>query len=261
MNPLTGTPAYPTPTHPSALSRCDPRVRVVLLLLFAFSFAAVSQPAILPLLAVIALGTHLLSGQPWGTLLRRLRAAALLIGLLIVFLPFVSGSSVLGQFGPLTLYREGSESALLIGLRFLSIFTVAHALLGSGALFDHLRALRALGLPALMTDLALLVVRYIEVTHHDLRQMRLAMRVRGGHARRTRPWLSHLREHAWLIAALLLRSHERSERVYSAMRARGYGAAAGMASPLPPLTSADTLFIALGIVLATLIVVLDWILA
>lgn len=251
----------PQPTGSGAvLSRRDPRIRIVLLLLLAFAFAAVSQVALLPVLVLIAAGVYGLSGLSWATLLRRLRVAVLLIGLLVISLPFVSGATVLMQVGPVALYREGVEAAALIGVRFLAIFTVANALLGCGALFDHLRALRALGVPVLMTDLAMLVVRYIEVAHHDLRQMHLAMQVRGGKGHRGGAVLSlpsRVREHAWLIAALLLRSHERSERVYSAMQARGYGAR-GLSVRMPPLNVSDLVFLMNGGALAALVFILEW---
>lgn len=241
----------------SVLARRDPRVRVVLLLLLAFAFASVTRVALLAVLVLIAVGVYALSGLAWSALWRRLRVAALLIAVLVIVLPFVSGVSELAQLGPLTLYHEGVEAAALIGVRFLTIFTVANALLGCGTLFDHLRALRVLGVPVLMTDLAMLVVRYIEVAHHDLRQMRLAMQVRGAAGRGGLSLISRLREHAWLIAALLLRSHERSGRIYCAMQVRAYGAQ-GVSLPMPPLTTTDWRFMVIGGGLAGLVCALEW---
>ncbi len=247
------------PEAGSVLARRDPRVRVVLLLLLAFAFAAVSHVVLLPVLVLIAAGVQGLSGLSWRALFVRLRVAAVPISVLLISLPFVSGVSALAELGPLTLYREGLEAAALIGVRFLAIFTVANALLACGTLFEHLRALRAFGVPVLMTDLAMLVVRYVEVAHHDLRQMRLAMQVRGGAGRQGGGLLSlpsRLREHVWLIAALLLRSHERSERIYCAMQVRAYGAQ-GVFAPMPPMSTTDRVFILSGVALAALVFALE----
>jgi cobalt/nickel transport system permease protein len=81
--------------------------------------------------------------------------------------------------------------------------------------------MRALGLPGIMADMALLALRYIQEIGQDLRKMQASMRLRGFRKRRLS--LYGLRTLAWLGGSILVRSYERSEWVYKAMILRGYG--------------------------------------
>jgi cobalt/nickel transport system permease protein len=69
--------------------------------------------------------------------------------------------------------------------------------------------------------MTLLSYRYIFETGNDLRQMQIAMRLRGfqlkGYNRQS------LNQVAAMAGTRLSRSYERSERVYQAMAVRGYG--------------------------------------
>ena len=194
---------------------------LVALCVLAFGFAAVTQTVLLLPALAIASGVVALSGMPLAKLAHRLRWPGVAILSIVVLLPFAAGETVLWQAGWLRLHTEGLEAAALIAVRFVCIVSVATALLGSRPTTETIQAMRALGLPWLIADLALLVVRYLGELSRDLERMRLAMRLRGMGEGLS---LRLLRGTGWLIASLLLRSHERAERVYAAMRLRGYGA-------------------------------------
>lgn len=217
------TGAAPTmPAGPGPLGRWDARCRIVALFLLAFAISSLSSPQLLPLAVAVVATFAALSAQPPRQLARRLRYPSLVVLAPVVLLPFVTGTTPAATLGPLTASREGLEAALLIAVRFYCIVTLTLVLLGAAPLLVNIRALRALGLPEIVADMALLTARHIEVHAEDLRRMRSAMRLRGHDmgrfSRRNLPLL------AWLTGSLLLRSHERSERVYKAMRLRGYGA-------------------------------------
>ena len=52
-------------------------------------------------------------------------------------------------------------TVLLIATRFLCILTVGLVMFGTGSFLGTLKAMRALGLPAILTDMALLAFRYL----------------------------------------------------------------------------------------------------
>jgi cobalt/nickel transport system permease protein len=81
--------------------------------------------------------------------------------------------------------------------------------------------MRALGLPLIMADMALLALRYLHELEQDLNGMLTSMRLRGFHQHHFSP--GGLRTFVWLSGSLLVRSYERSEWVYRAMILRGYG--------------------------------------
>lgn len=205
----------------SGLHCWDPRLKILGLLLLAFTFSYITHMRLLPVMIGLTLTVVGISGYPVRKLLRRLRYPSLIIVCLVVLLPVSSGSTPLLQLGRLTLTTEGIEAAALVATRFFCILTLATVFLDTTPLIGNIRAIQALGMPYIMADMALLVVRYLNVLGNDLHCMRRSMKLRG-HAEKTFSWKS-LKTMAWLTANLLLRSHERSLGVYRAMRARGYG--------------------------------------
>ena len=159
----------------------DPRLRVAALLTLAFGFSALHAPAALALMVVATLGLVWWSGTPARRLLRALRLPGVVVAGLVVVLPFTSGDHVIAAVGPLTLRAEGLAAATGIALRFVAIFTLIVVFVGALPLSHLIGALRGLGLPALLVDMALLTLRHIEDLRHDLARMQTAMRLRGGH--------------------------------------------------------------------------------
>ena len=203
------------------LHRWDPRLRIIALLLLAFAFSSITDLRAVPAMAALTLFFHTISGIPVRRLWYKLRFPSLLIIMLAVLLPFAGGSTPLFNLGPLTITREGLESALLITIRFYAILILAICFLGSTPILQTIRAFQALGLPGIMADIALLMVRYLEVLSKDLQRMRRSMQVRG-YQGRSCSWKT-IRTTALLTGNLLLRSYERADGVYRAMRVRGYG--------------------------------------
>jgi len=206
----------------SAIHRWAVRPKLLSLLTLMFAIALVRHLVLIPaVLAIVAL-LYLYSGLPWHYLLRRLPYPGVFIVAMVGLLPWVAGETVLWEWTIFTLRLEGLQTAALIMGRFLAILTTGFILLGTTPFIDMLKALRSLGLPPLLTDMALLTYRYLFDIANQLATMRQAMRLRGygllsQTLRRQWGWL------ASLFGSLLLRSYERSQRVYKAMRLRGYG--------------------------------------
>ena len=209
----------------SRLHTWTPRLKLVSLGLLMFAFAAVRHlPLVLPMLALTAV-LYLLSELPFSFLLQRLRYPGLFILMVVLVLPFSSGETVLWQWGVLALRAEGVVNMIVVVARFLSILTLGFILLGTTPFVTLLRALRSLGLPHLIADMTLLTYRYLFETAEMLGTMQQSMRLRGFGQRQRRFRLDRqdLQRLAGLLGTLLIRSYERSERVYKAMRLRGYG--------------------------------------
>jgi cobalt/nickel transport system permease protein len=205
----------------SLLGRWDPRLRLIALILLAFSFSAVRGFYAVIMMLLVSAGFWMLSGLPTSCLKQRLKYPSLLILLLVLILLFAGGETVLIEAGVMTITREGAEAAFLVAARFYAIMTLAIAFFGVAPLMVHIGALRALGLPVIMVDMALLMVRYLEVIKRDMHAMNISMRLRGF---RESGWsLATVRVNSWLVGSLLLRSYDRAERIYHAMRLRGYG--------------------------------------
>lgn len=222
-----GAASFDTYIHrESVIHRWSPRLKLVSLLVLMFAFATVHQLALVPWMLGLAALLYGLSGLPVSFLRHRLSYPGLFILGLVVVLPLTVGDTVLGQWGWLTLRQEGLQATMLIVGRFLSILTLGFILLGTTPFLTLLQAMRSLGLPTILADMTLLSYRYLFEIAAMLSTMQQAMRLRGFGQRRQR-WLrvngQTMQQLAMLAGNLLIRSYEQSDRVYRAMRLRGYG--------------------------------------
>jgi cobalt/nickel transport system permease protein len=238
----------------SPLHRWDPRYKLVGLMGLILSFSMVRDLRLLPAMLAVAAILYALCRLPFSFLVSRLRYPGFFL-LFVVVLSLLTGSTVVLEIGPLALRQEGSLAALLIAARFVSILTVGLVLFGTAPFVTTVRAMRALGMPALLTDMTLLVYRYFYETGADLRRMQRAMRLRGFDAH-------HLARHtlnrlASLIGSLFVRSYERSERVYRAMALRGYGQATTgdtfQARPFDAISMGCALLVAASLIVAEML--------
>ena len=227
----------------------SPRARLVSALTLAFGIAAIHSLAALPLVVGIALAVTLASGQV-ALVLRRLRGPALLALGVFVLLSLGSGQVILAQLGPVALRSDGMQAGALIALRLVSIVALTLALLAPLSAFQLVGALRGLGVPALMADLALLTLRYLDEVSTELRRAHLARRLRAGRM----GWRA-LPDYAALLATSLIRAQARAERLWAAMRLRGYDT--GLAMPVAPFRALDWLAMSAALAAALAVVWLD----
>lgn len=225
-----------------------PRTRLIVALILAFAFASVTQITSLPLLAAFALAALVASGQPLAVL-ARLRAPAMLALAIALALALFSGSDTLWQAGPLHLRSDGVAAGALVALRLLAIVTLTLVLLGSLPPHKLAEALRSLGLPAILSDLVMLTLRYIDEMRARLARAEAARRLRGGGA-----GSRALPERAAVFATALIHGQHRADRVWAAMRLRHYGAARPATRPFG---LHDLLWIGAALALAAALVWLD----
>lgn len=209
----------------SPLHRWDPRFKLAGLMALILAFSAVRDLRLLPPMLLVTALLYAASGLPLAWLLTRLRYPGAFLLIVAVLLPFLSGSTVLVEVGPLALRLEGCLELLRIVAKFVSILTVGLVLFGTAPFLTAIQAMRALGLPPILADMTLLAYRYLFEIGGDLARMETAMGLRGFRAGRfSAHGFGHL---AALAGSLLVRSYERSERVYKAMILRGYGQGEG----------------------------------
>lgn len=147
------------------------------------------------------------------------------------------------------------------GIRFLSIAIkswmslMAAILLSSTTRFeDMLTALRVMGFPKLLVSILSLMWRYLSLMIDEARSLTRARdsRSAGQPNKGTLAWRARVT--GKMVGNLLLRSVERSERVFAAMSARGYTGEPFYRSTRP-FTRRDYWILASGIILCLIILV------
>lgn len=240
----------------STIHRWAVKPKLLSLMALMFAIALVRHLTMIPAVLAIVILLYLYSGLPWQYLLRRLTYPGFFIVAMVGLLPWIAGETILWEWTIFALRLEGLQTAVLIMGRFLAILTTSFILLGTTPFLDMLKALRSLGLPPLLMDMTLLTYRYLFDIANQLATMRQAMQLRG------HGLLSQTVQRRWgwlaaLFGSLLLRSYERSQRVYKAMRLRGdgqssnlfYTTASRAAGRRPVLPTVLTLLAALSLVI------------
>ncbi len=203
----------------SPIQRWDPRLKIASLGLFVL---AVSLLQTLPLAALgLALGLLWLraAALPWGFVAQGVRWVLLFLLPFFLILPVsYPGEPDLHLLG-LPFAWEGLRLAVLITLKALAIVLTAYAMFGTSRFDLSMQALERLGAPKVLVQMILFTYRYVFVFLAEMRRKDTAMRARGfvkRADRRTMQVMGHF------VGTLLVRSFERTERIYKAMLSKGY---------------------------------------
>jgi cobalt/nickel transport system permease protein len=198
--------------------RMDPRWKLAGLLLCCFS--AVLLPKVLPVAVALLMALLLLAtaGLPWSWWLGRLSAVGAFLGLALVILPLtVPGEG--WSWGWLHLSTKGLTLALLIVGKTLTVLSLTLLLVATSPQETLAHAAYGLGIPGVVVHILLLTYRYLHLLYEELGKLRIALRLRGYRNRLTRHGCQTI---GHVTGTLLVRSHERAERVAQAMRCRGF---------------------------------------
>jgi cobalt/nickel transport system permease protein len=217
----------------SSLHALDARLKLCALLIFMLTAAWLPAGAWAAyiLLAAVLISAMLLAHVPLRLLLHRSLTIELPFVLMVLPLLFRSGGVEIVRF-----QAAGKTLALtdtgLVG--FLSILVKTWLSIQAAVLVsavtrfeDVLVGLRGLGYPKLLNAVLALMWRYAFILAAEARRMLAARTARSGRAPEAGgkgggALIWRMRVTGGMAGSLLLRSLERGERVYQAMKARGY---------------------------------------
>lgn len=236
----------------SVVHRLDPRIKVILALVFILTASLSPAGAFVSyflLLVSVLLVAHFSRIGLAYTLKRSV--IALPFALAALTLPFTVPGETLFQvpmFGGLTVSVEGTVRFLSIVIKSWISVQAAILLVATTPFPDLLWALSALHVPRPLVAIVGFMYRYLFVLSDEalrLTRARAARSAAGSKGRRA-SLLWRGKVTGRMIGTLMLRSLERSERIYEAMLARGYrGQIRTLAHP--PLRRTDYLVIVLAV--------------
>jgi len=203
----------------SLIHRLDPRLRIGLALAFAVLLAVSRRPPVLILGLGLSLAAVLTARLGWRVILVRLGELNLFMVLILILLPFSSPGEALFRLGSLSFTREGLYFGLAIAAKGNAIVIMLTVLLSTIEATTLGHALSHLRVPAKLIHLYFFTVRYLDLLHHEYVRLARAMK-----ARCFKPGLNRhtYRSLGYLVAVLLVRSLDRSERIMAAMKCRGF---------------------------------------
>jgi cobalt/nickel transport system permease protein len=230
----------------NALTRVDPRTKLILTLLLIFC-TILSEMVWFPLVVfTCCLVAMALIRIPPGLVLLRLCGPLGIVAVLIVLQMFLSGSTPLVtlHFGPWTLIasKEGLARGILLGSRVLAAVSTV-ILLGSVTPAHKIfAALRWFKVPEGWVEIAMLVYRYTFSLLDQTSDVLTAQRARLGYSS-VKTSLSSV---GVVAGTVLIRAMDQAMRTYEAMTLRGYQGSMPF-GPLPALGQQDVRILTVGI--------------
>lgn len=207
----------------NVLQRLDGRVKTVLFICAIITVTTFTHwylVAGLWLIAIVSFGILQLS---LSNLIKRLLIPFGIAWLVLLNMLFTNGIHPLWTIaiGPisLTAYHEGLQLGILILLRIMAAITLATVLSFSTPMVEILGTFRLCKVPSIIIDLADMMYRYVFIILETSRNMRHAQLSRMGDSA---SWLQQTRDVGKLACYVLIKSIDRSIKIYNSMLSRGY---------------------------------------
>ncbi len=239
----------------SIIHRIDPRFKVVAAAVFstvvALSYRFPTLLAALFAAVFLTLAAHL----DLKAVARRLLVVIGFLILLWILLPLTFKGDVLTHIGPLTVTRSGVLLAAQISLKSVAILLACIALITTMTFAALGHALDRMHLSGKFVHLLLMTYRYIFVIEQEYQRMVRAAKIRG-----FRPGtnLHTYRTFAYFVAMLFVRAASRADRVYRAMRCRGFDGRLYCLAEFPPRPS-NWVFASIMTVAVTALGLIEWV--
>ncbi len=212
-------------TGSSMAHRWDVRCKIITIVIYSFMVSALTH--LTPALVAVGISFLILLAVrvSFAKVLLRLSAIAVFITMFLVVMPISvpahNGDTVLifTGIGWPGFNLRGLLLAGTIAAKAVAITLLMEPLLSTAPLPVTLHGLSRLGAPEMVGQMVLLSYRYLHVFRHEAQRMSTGMQVRGFQKHTD---VRTLRAVANFLGMLFVRSFERTERVFDAMRARGY---------------------------------------
>ena len=161
----------------------------------------------------------LLAKPVWSKFIGRLLAVNVFIAFIWLIVPLTAGGETIAQLGILKISREGLRLTIMATLKANAIFCIFMGLLGPMSPATLGCALKKLHCPDKLTLLFLIMGRVFHILRSQWRELTEASRLRGFSPACNYHTYNTLGS---LLGVLLVKSHERSERMREAMLLRGF---------------------------------------
>jgi cobalt/nickel transport system permease protein len=196
----------------------DARWKIVAFSFFILIAATVQHVSSALIALLISIFFIAVSQLPWRTILKRLAAIHFFLIPCFLILPF-EFTGFEHSLSGFSYSREGLHFAFLLYLRAISVVNASLVLLYSTPMQRFFHAGERLGIPRPLVQIAMLTYRFIFTFTIELQRIRQALIVRG--------FQNLFSLHSWrtlahVVGMLLIRSLERTDKVYHAMKCRGY---------------------------------------
>jgi energy-coupling factor transport system permease protein len=248
----------------SPVHRLEPRVKIVVTLVFSVGLFLVSNWAGLGLLAIVMVAAVVVSGVRWRLVARGLLPIAFILAFTVIINALVRAPApnTLMRLGPLAVSIPGLERGLFFALRIVilvlgtSLITLTTSPVAlTDAIARLLAPLERLGFPA--TDVAMMLsvaLRFIPSTAEEAETIVVAQAARGARFGEGGP-VRRARAYVPVLVPLFVALFRRANELALAMDARCYRGTGRTRLHESSLRAADWLTLGVGVVLVAAVAV------
>jgi cobalt/nickel transport system permease protein len=203
----------------SLIERLDPRIKIVLVLLFSTLTAVSQKLSVILFVFAISLIAFILANIPMKDAVKRLIPVNMFILFLWFFLPFTVKGDTIFSISGLPISQEGIHLAAMITLKSNVIMVILIVLILSTQITTIAHAMHELKVPNKLVHIFFFTIRYIHVIHNEYLRLSNSMKIRSFKPKTN---FHTYRTYAYMVGILLVRSLDRAKRVNQAMRCRGF---------------------------------------
>jgi len=203
----------------SSIQSWDPRLKIAALGFFVLSVAILKTLPMAISALIAAVIFHRISKLPRHFVMHGMMAAILFLLPFFIILPFTYPTQNQTELVEFSFGWEGFRLACLIFIKAIAIILTSFTIFGSSRFDVSMIALQRLKCPKMLTQMLLFTYRYTYTFLDDMKRMQTSMFARGFVPRAN---LITLKTYGNFVGTLLVRSFERTERIYHAMLSKGY---------------------------------------
>ena len=203
----------------SLLHRLDPRVKIMMLLLFTLVIFSTTNFFIIGTIFLIVLTSWIVSGIQLRTLVGFLRLMMVLIAIIIgIQAIFQTGETVL--FGPVT--QEGLFYGLLISFRLITLFMLMPLIIMTTQIYHIALGMVKMGLPYKVAYMATTALNMVPTLQNEIGVIMEAQKLRAFTVYEDGSIPQKLKAYPTLVIPLVIGTMRRAQQMGVAMDARSF---------------------------------------
>ncbi len=203
----------------SSLQRWDPRFKILSIGVYIFCVALLKSIPLAFIALAISMVLLSLARLPFHFIRSGVQFVSIFLLPLFFIMPLTyPGAAAFHVFG-IPFAWEGLRLSVIIVVKALAIVISAYAIFGTSRFDVSMIALQRLKCPKVIVQMLLFTYRYIFVLIAEMRRMDTAMGARGFVKKFNTYTLKVMGN---FVGTLMVRSFERTERIYKAMLSKGY---------------------------------------
>ena len=208
----------------SPIHRWDPRLRIISIIALIFAIVLLYDLSLIVISTIFAIVLVYISKIPFSFILKRLRLVFVFVLPFFIIIPFTFTHTgvAIASFGEIVVSYRGPESVLfaaMIVLKALTAVMLIFPMIGTSRIDITIKALEGLHMPNQLVQMFAFTYRYIFVLSDEFTRTERSLASRGFKRRTDMYTIVTISKS---IAMLFVKSYERADRVFYAMRSKGY---------------------------------------